>query len=81
MNSQERLLLNELNRWEHAAWESEHDFLEKFCRGGTDLIEVSWSAAAMRVNYLVDEGQTVTDSIVIREWLDWYEKHSEGEEN
>lgn len=78
MNSQ-KTTLNTLAEWERIAFDHEQDFLEKFCHKAWQLLSVYWASDSMKVVYLIDEGQHITDSSPINDWLEFYNSKIESE--
>ena len=60
--------------WEEFIFNSERDFLKKFAHKANDLIGVWFSSESVKINYLLECGQTISDSVDILEFLDWMKK-------
>lgn len=63
-----------LSEWGRVAFDHETAFLEKFTDSGWTLTEVSWDEARMRIVYILDSGQHVSNSIDIVEWFEFYNR-------
>jgi len=53
-------------------FDREEEFLERFSKGNTiDLTEVSFTSISVKIVYILDCGQHVTDSIPMDDYLAW----------
>ena len=68
-------VLNALREWSKITFENEESFVEKFAPwakdGGVEVIGIHFSAEQAKVNYLMNDGQHIVDSVKIGDWLEW----------
>lgn len=66
--------LSVLSTWEKIAHDSNSGFTERFCPEAWILVWVAWDSENMRMVYIVDSGQHISDSVKITEWLEFITK-------
>jgi hypothetical protein len=64
-----------LDAWSDCAYTHEEAFLTEFAQPGSDLLSVHWNSATMRIVYLLPEGQHLTTSFPVSNWLAFYAAH------
>ena len=67
--------LRALGIWECVAFDHEPGFLEMFCPGGEQLIDVAWHSEGMRFTYLGNHGGHVANTASMKEWLSFFDNH------
>jgi len=69
-------VIRALTDWECVAFDNEPAFLEAFCPGDCwQLIGVSWFSEGMKIVYVTNEGQHISDAIPMSQWLEFADRH------
>ena len=77
-NNDKQIALNTLNAWTDLAYEKEDDFMAHFTKeklSSLGLCGVWWNDEGMKIYYILDSGQHITNDFSIAEWLTWYEEN------
>jgi hypothetical protein len=64
-------LLSILTDWENIAFNNEDEFLRQFCHNAWILTKISWCSDSVMFEYVLDEGQHVSDSTPISKWIEF----------
>jgi len=64
-------LLAVLSSWEDLAHDETKGFCQRFCPNAWILTHVSWDSENMRFVYILENGQHISQSVKITEWLEW----------
>jgi hypothetical protein len=67
-------ILNTLKEWEDIVDTWSEDFENTFTHG-EELINLYWSSSNMKVYFITEEGQHITDSFPIHRWFEWLRNH------
>jgi hypothetical protein len=64
---------NALSKYETACFHDEESFLNKFGKGDCwQLLDVYFSSTSMKIVYVLWDGQHISDSYPIDEFIEWY---------
>jgi hypothetical protein len=55
-------------------YDHEEEFLKKFAVAGCDLVNIYFSTERVKIYYLIENGQTITDSIEMDDFVTWMEE-------
>lgn len=64
-------LLAVLKSWEDIAHDDNRIFINHFCPDAWMLTSVSWDCENIRIVYILNSGQHISNSFKIEEWLDF----------
>lgn len=69
-------ILKTLDHWGDIAFDNEETFFAEFCPDAWILTQVSWDCENMRIVYILDSGQHISDSFKIDKWIKFLEKYN-----
>lgn len=64
-------VLSALSQWSELAHSESSGFIKRFCPSAWVLTSVSWDSHNMRFVYILENGQHISDSVEISQWLDF----------
>lgn len=64
-----------IEEWLSVVHRHDEKFEKRFCPKAWFVEGVWWSDSTMKVNYIVEDGGTITNTFPIKEWLEFYEKN------
>lgn len=64
-----------IEEWLKVIWCNEKKFEKRFCPEAWLIEEVWWSTIAMKINYIQEDGSTITNNFPIEDWLEFYDKN------
>lgn len=64
-----------IEEWLNTVHLRDAKFEKRFCPEAWFIEGVWWSASTMKVNYILEDGATITNTFPIKEWLKFYEEN------
>ena len=64
-----------IEEWLNVAFRHEKKFEKHFCPKAWFIEGVWWSTSTMKINYIREDGATITNSFPIEDWLEFYDKN------